>query len=96
MILHTNIAWEAGGGLAFMSAREVSVTKINNRLSKCTDIAMQIETEVAQRRPDVTCIPNFGTYVRESSIGDIEAFVKLASGRDFCSGVYRTCICPSL
>jgi hypothetical protein len=58
MILRTNIAWEAGGGLAFMSARrEVSVTKINNRPPKCTDIAMRIETEVAQRRPNVTCIP---------------------------------------
>ena len=38
----------------------------------------------------------FGTYVCKSSIGDINAFMRLASGRYFYGGVYPIHTCPSL
>ena len=42
--------------------------------------------------PTLPASQNFGTYIRESSIGDIEVFVKLARGYVF-EGADRSTVC---
>ncbi|KIM74206.1 hypothetical protein PILCRDRAFT_711720 [Piloderma croceum F 1598] len=96
-IPRTCVSWEAGGGLAFVSGRkspwEVPFDDVHPDHRQAFEVRKRgSKLKHLGDPPAIPASQNFGTFVRESSTRDFEAFVKLARGYVF-QGTDRKTVC---